>query len=178
MGGSHPLRQVVRYRWRKMQLEQVVRALYPLHDRGPAPILQIDKVPPLFAQHHFRFGRRRAHDRIERLLDLGEARKGHAQRHTVLVVAQGSRDAVEQDADRGGQVLLESFRVVVGDPVVPQQPLVRQAPSVLVLAQHILEHVRVQPDIFRADAEHHAAMRNRNSELDGSIFLMHKSNNI
>lgn len=41
-------------------------------------------------------------------------------------------------------------------PAIPQQSLVTQAPTVLVLAQHVHEGVHVEPGLLGADAEHHA----------------------
>lgn len=139
-----------------MQLPQVSGPPHPFHDLRSTSILQVHKVPSQFAQHHLSLGGRGADDGIQRLLDQVQASERHSQAHAILEVGQCARDTIEEDANRSRPILLEALREVVGDPVMPQQTLMGQAPAMLILPEHVLEDVRVQSDISRAYSEHHA----------------------
>jgi len=123
---------------------------------GPAPILQIHKIPLQHPQRHLCFGRRAAHNRIERLRHLVEAGEGHAEAHAVLEVGERAGHAVEVEPDGGGDVLLEALDVLLVPAGVPEETLVAETPAGLVLAQHVHEGVHVEPGLLRPDPEHHA----------------------
>ena len=89
-------------------------------DGGPAPVLQAREVPLEEAEAHLRLGGGGAHDGVERLGHLVEAGEGGAEALAVLVVGQAPGHAVEEQSDRGGDVLSERLDILLVSPSVPQ----------------------------------------------------------
>ena len=112
-------------------------------DGGPAAVLQGQEVPLQHPQGHLRLGGRAADDWVERFRDFLQATEGHPQALAVLVVGEGAGDAVEVEADGGGDVLPERLDVGLVPGAVPQQALVGQAPRGVLLTQHVHKGVHV-----------------------------------
>ena len=102
-----------------------------------------NKFPFHDSQRHLRLGRRAADDRVERLRHVLQAVEGDAERDAVLEVGDGAGDAVEKDSNGRRDVLPERFCVLPMLAGMPQEPFVRKAPTLIVLAQHVDEGVHV-----------------------------------
>lgn len=62
--------QIVGNTVRKIQSIQLLVGFDVLDDDRSAAILQVYEIPTRICQHHFRFGGRRANDRVQRFADL------------------------------------------------------------------------------------------------------------
>ncbi len=94
---------------------------------GAAPVLQVHKIPLQHAQRHLCFGRRTAHNGIERLAHLIEATEGDPQADPVFEIGQRAGHAVKVQANGGGDVLLEALDVLLMAASVPEKALVVQS---------------------------------------------------
>uniref|UniRef100_A0A8W7P7V3 Uncharacterized protein n=1 Tax=Anopheles coluzzii TaxID=1518534 RepID=A0A8W7P7V3_ANOCL len=131
------LRQIVLDEVRQRQPVQLFPRVNVLDDDGPAPVLQVHKVPARLRQQHLRLGRGRAYDRVQWLSDL-QPTEGNAETDVILVVRKRTGNAVKQEPNLGRLVFLKALGVVAGDASMPQQTLVRKAPAVPVLAEQVL----------------------------------------
>ena len=93
---------------------------YIPENTGTTAVLEVDKVPLQHAQGHLRLGRRTAHNRVERLLHVLQARERHAQGHVILVVGESAGHSVKVEADGGRNVLAEALDVLPVLRPVPQ----------------------------------------------------------
>jgi hypothetical protein len=115
-----------------------------------------NKLPLHDSQRHLRLRRRTADDRVERLCYVLQAVEGDAEGDAVLEVGDCAGDAVEEDSNSRRDVFPERFCILSMLAGMPEESLVRKAPTLIVLAQHVDEGVHVQAGLLRAHAEHHA----------------------
>jgi len=125
-------------------------------NRCPTSILKRPKVSFQHSESHLSLRSGAAHYWIERFCDFIESTEGNSKTTVVFVESESSGISVKKYPHFCSNILLEGFDVLFMFPLVPEEALVAETPTVFILAKHIHKGVHMKSRLFGTDPEHHA----------------------